>query len=116
MKTKLLLAAALVGAATLSTVSSAQAGVHFGFSFGLPLPPLPVVTVAAPSAPVYISVPVCTAPEVVVAAPACPGPDYVWTPGYWNVYGHSRVWVSGRWNYRPAHVVYGRGYDHSWQP
>jgi hypothetical protein len=43
MKTKLLLTAALLGAASLS----AQAGVHFGFSFGLPVP----VVVVAPAAP-----------------------------------------------------------------
>src|SRR6202000_3059924 len=89
MKTKLLLAAALVGAASLS----AQAGVHFGFSFGLPLPPLPVVTGAAP-APVFVAPSYC-APQAVVAAPACPGPDYVWVPGYWNGIGHDRVWVGG---------------------
>jgi hypothetical protein len=110
MKTKLLLAAALVGAATLSTVSSAQAGVHFGFSFGLPLPPLPVVTFAAP-APVVVAPTYC-APAAVVAAPACPGPDYIWVPGYWNVVGHDRVWVGGSWSHRPGYVAYGRGYDY----
>jgi hypothetical protein len=107
MKTKLLLAAALVGAATLSTVSSAQAGVHFGFSVGLPLP---VVTFAAP-APVVVAPQYC-APSVVVATPACPGPDYIWVPGYWNVVGHDRVWVGGSWSHRPGYVAYGRGYDY----
>ena len=111
MKTKLLLTAALVGAASLS----AQAGVHFGFSFGLPLPPLPVVVVSPP-APVYVAPPACPAPAVVVATPACPGPDYAWAPGYWSVCGHSRVWVAAGWSYRPARVIYARGYDrdHGW--
>ena len=103
MKTKLLLTAALVGAASLS----AQAGVHFGFSFGLPLPPLPVVVVAPPR--VYVAPPVCAPPAVVVAPPACPGPDYVWAPGYWSVNGYSRVWVAAGWQHRPVHVVYGEG-------
>ena len=110
MKTKLLLTAALIGAASLS----AQAGVHFGFSFGLPLPPLPVVTVAAP---VYVApAPVCAPPAVacpatavIVATPACPGPDYVWAPGYWSVSGPSRIWVGGCWQHRPAHVVFSEG-------
>ncbi|MDR3460408.1 MAG: hypothetical protein P4N60_23510 [Verrucomicrobiae bacterium] len=104
MKTKLLLTAALVGAASLS----AQAGVHFGFSFGLPLPPLPVVYVA-PAAPVYVAPPAC--PAVVVATPACPGPDYAWVPGYWSFNGYNRVWVGGCWQHRPAYVVYGHDYD-----
>ena len=95
MKTKLLLTAALLGAASLS----AQAGVHFGFSFGLPVP----VVVMAPA--------VC-APAITVAVPACLGPDYVWATGYWSVNGYNRVWVPGCWQYRPAHIVYGRGYGH----
>ena len=41
MKTKMLLMAALVGAATVS----AHAGVRFGFSLGLPLPVPVIVTV-----------------------------------------------------------------------
>ncbi len=64
MKTKkLLLVAALLGAASLS----ADAGVHFGISIGLPLPAPIVVT--APVAPVVVAVP----PPVVEV------PDtYVW--------------------------------------
>jgi hypothetical protein len=110
MKTKLLLTAALIGAASLS----AQAGVRFGFGFGLPLP-VPVV-VAAPVAPVVVAAPVVCAPAVTVVSPACPGPDFVWAPGYWSVTGYSRVWVPGFWQHRPAHLVYGHayGYDHGW--
>lgn len=62
MKTKLLLVAALIGAASLS----AHAGVRFGFSIGLPLPV--VVTT-----PVVVTVPVTPASPVVEV------PDsYVW--------------------------------------
>jgi hypothetical protein len=104
MKTKLLLTAALIGAATLS----AHAGVRFGFSFGLPLP-VPVV-VTAPIAPVVVTTPVVTMPPVVVATPVCPAPDYVWSPGYWSVSGYSRMWIPGCWQYRPAHIVYARPY------
>jgi hypothetical protein len=108
MKTKLLLTAALVGAASLS----AQAGVHFGFSFGLPLPPLPVpVIYTAPAAPVYVAPAVCAPPAVVVTTPACPGPDYVWAPGYWSVSGPRRVWIAAGWQHRPSYVVYGHDYD-----
>jgi hypothetical protein len=112
MKTKLLLVAALVGAASLS----AQAGVHFDFSLNLPLP-VAIVT-PAPPVPVVVAAPVYTPPPVVVvAAPPCPGPDYVWTTGYWTVSNYHRVWVPARWQYRPAHVVYSHpyyGHDHGW--
>lgn len=120
MKTKMLLMAALVGAATVS----AQAGVRFGFSIGLPLP-VPVI-VTAPAAPVYVAAPApvyvaptvvfAPAPMVVVQAPVCPGVGYVWNAGYYTYagYNHSRVWIPGNWQYRPSHVVYARNYDHGY--
>jgi hypothetical protein len=100
MKTKLLLTAALVSAATLS----AQAGVRFGFSFGLPLP-VPVV-VTAPVMPVVVTAPVVAVPSVVVTTPAYPTLGYVWAPGYWSVCGYNRMWVPGCWHYRATHFVY----------
>ena len=72
-----MLTAALIGAATLS----AHAGVHFGFSFGLPVP----VVAVAPVMPVVVASPVVMAPSVVVGLPPCPGAGYVWAPGYWSV-------------------------------
>ena len=70
MKTKLLLVAALIGAASLS----AHAGVRFGFSFGLPLPGPIVLT--APVAPVVVATP---PPAVEVAPPVVEVPEsYVW--------------------------------------
>jgi hypothetical protein len=99
MKTKMLLVAALVGAAALS----ANAGVRFGFSIGLPLP-------------VVISTPVIPAPVTVVGTvPACPGVDYVWVPGYWSYRTTGYVWVPGAWCYRPVHVGRGHFYaGHHW--
>jgi hypothetical protein len=98
MKTKLLLAAALIGAVNLS----AHAGVRFGFSFGLPLP-----------VPVVVTAPVVPVPPVVVTTPAYPAPGYVWAPGYWSVCGYSRAWVPGCWHYRGVPVGY--GHWHGWR-
>jgi hypothetical protein len=107
--TKLILAVTLMSAVAVS----AQARGFLGLSFGVSVP-VPVV-VAAPvvvaPAPVYVM----PAPPVVVATPVCPGPDYVWAAGYWNTVNYHRVWVPGNWQYRPAHVVYGRqNYNRGW--
>ena len=101
MKAKLLITAALIGAASLS----AHAGVFVGFSVGLPRV---VVPVPAPRVVVTIPAPVVTAPVEMV--PACPGPGYLWVPGYWSGYGTARVWVGGCWK-PPVHVVYAHRYD-----
>ena len=115
MKIKVLLLAALLGAATMS----AQAGVHFSFWFNVPVPtPVvvatpPVPCVVTPPAPVvYAPAPVVVAPPVVTVATACPGPGYVWAPGYWS----GRVWVAGAWHPGPAHYVSGHYYgpDHGY--
>jgi hypothetical protein len=125
MKTtiKILVAAAVIGVASSSL--SANAGVRFGLSIGLPLP---VIGVSAPvyvaPAPLYVApAPVVVAPPAVetmtyVTAP-CPGPQYAWVAGYWSVNQYGRVWVPGVWQYRPHAVVvahfgggYGYGYDH----
>ena len=98
MKTKMLLLAALIGAAA----KSSNAGIRFGVSIGFP-------------PPVVCSAPVAPAPVTVVQAPLpCPGVGYVWAPGYWSVYPAGRVWVPGAWHYRPAQVVHGhdRGGGH----
>src|ERR1700677_1099555 len=115
MKTKLLLTAALIGAVSLS----AHAGVRFGFSVGLPFPPIPVpVVTVAPPAPVVVVAPVAYAvapTPVVVATPPRPGGGYGWVPGYWS----GRVWVAGCWH-APVHVYahsyyYGHPYGgHRW--
>ncbi|HLX72089.1 MAG TPA: hypothetical protein VKV04_20930 [Verrucomicrobiae bacterium] len=103
MKTKLFLVAALFGVATLS----ANAGVRFGFAFGLPVfvPPPVVVApaaVVAPApvvvpAPVVAAAPVVYAPPVVYAAPVSYPAAYIWTPGHWGWRGGCRVWVGRGW-------------------
>jgi hypothetical protein len=100
----MLLVAVLIAAASMS----ARAGVHFGFSIGLPVP---VVTVAAP-----VPAPVVVAPvaPVVETVPACPAAGYVWTPGYWSGYGVARVWVGGCWRPGPHVVVYDHPYAHGY--
>ena len=100
--TKVILMAALLGAAAMS----ANAGVRFGFSIGLPLP-----VVVAP--PVVVSAPVVAAPAPIVeTVPACPAPNYVWAPGYWSYRPTGYTWVHGAWNYRPVYAGYGHGYGH----
>ena len=105
MKTKMLLLAVLIGAAAMS----ANAGVRFGFSVGVPLPV--VVT-----APVVVATPVAPAPVTVVGTvPVCPGVGYVWAPGYWSYRPTGYGWVSGNWCRRPVRVGYGRFYaGHRW--
>ena len=105
MKTKIFLMAALLGAAAMS----ANAGVRFGLSIGLPLPvvvmPPVVVATTVPPAPV----------AVVETVPACPGVDYAWVPGYWSYRTTGYVWSPGAWSHRPAHVAYGHFYaGHRW--
>ena len=40
-------------------------------------------------------------------APPCPGPGYIWTPGYYA----GAVWMPGRWVYH-THYYGSRYYDH----
>lgn len=109
MKTKILLAVAALGAASLS----AHAGVRIGVSIGLPLP---VVVVAAPACPppVVVATPVCPPPAVVttayVGAPPRPGPDYAWVAGYWTVGAYGRVWVPGVWRHHAVTVAVWHGH------
>ena len=97
MKTKIILLAALIGAAAMS----ANAGVRFGISIGFPSP----VVVSRPV--VYAPVPVTVVPTPSV----CPGVGYVWAPGYWSVYPTGRVWVAGAWHYRATDNNRGHDYD-----
>ncbi len=97
MKTKMLLMAVLVGAAAMS----ANAGVRFGVSVGLPQP----VVVSTP-----VVVATAAPPAIIETVPACPGADYVWSPGYWSYRPTGYVWMPGAWFHRPVHVVYGHFY------
>ncbi len=75
-----------VSVLSLSTASSAQIGV--GIS----------VRIGPPALPVY-------------AQPVCPGPGYLWTPGYWawnDVGGY--YWVPGTWVVAPVGMLWTPGY------
>jgi len=79
---------AAVGVLSLSTTSSAQIGIGIGIS----------VRVGPPALPVY-------------AQPICPGPGYLWTPGYWawnDVGGY--YWVPGTWVVGPVGMLWTPGY------
>jgi hypothetical protein len=71
---------------SLSTTSSAQIGI--GIS----------VRIGPPALPVY-------------AQPVCPGPGYLWTPGYWawNDDG-GYYWVPGTWVVAPVGMLWTPGY------
>ena len=97
MKAKIILMAALLGVAAMS----ANAGVSFGISIGLPLP----VVVSSP----MVCAPAPAPVTVVQAVPACPDVNYVWVPGCWSYRPTGWVWMSGDWHPRP--VYFGRGYD-----
>jgi hypothetical protein len=107
MKIKLLLMAAIIGAASMS----AHAGVRIGLSIGLPIPR---VVVVAPAPAVVVAAPVVYAPPVVVAPAVCPGPGYIWAPGYWSVNSYGRVWIGGGWRYHAAPARYAFGYGHAY--
>ena len=75
-----------VSVLSLSTASSAQIGI--GIS----------VRIGPPALPVY-------------AQPICPGPGYLWTPGYWawsDVDGY--YWVPGTWVVAPVGMLWTPGY------
>jgi hypothetical protein len=75
-----------VSVLSLSTTSSAQIGI--GIS----------VRIGPPALPVY-------------AQPVCPGPGYLWTPGYWawNDDG-GYYWVPGTWVVAPVGMLWTPGY------
>jgi hypothetical protein len=77
-----------VSVLSLSTASSAQIGIGVGIS----------VRIGPPALPVY-------------AQPICPGPGYLWTPGYWawnDVGGY--YWVPGTWVIAPVGMLWTPGY------
>ena len=59
---------------------------------GLPL--------ASSSADVAVSVGIAPPPIAVYAQPLCPGPGYIWVPGYW-AYDYGYYWVPGEWVFPP---------------
>ncbi len=49
---------------------------------------------------VFVSVSIAPPILPVYTQPICPGPDYIWTPGYW-AYGTEYYWVPGTWVLAP---------------
>ncbi len=73
---------------SLSTASSAQIGIGIGVS----------VRIGPPALPVY-------------AQPICPGPGYLWTPGYWAWSDDGGYyWVPGTWVVAPVGMLWTPGY------
>jgi hypothetical protein len=68
------LALVILGASTFSS-----AGVSIGVS----------VRIGPPAIPVYTQ-------------PVCPGPNYLWTPGYWSYGDAGYYWVPGTWVLAPS--------------
>jgi len=56
----------------------------------------------------YVAVSVGIAPPPIVAyeQPLCPGPGYIWTPGYWAYGDYGYYWVPGIWVLPPAVGLY----------
>lgn len=57
---------------------------------------------AASFAGVFVSITVAPPPLPVYAQPVCPGPGYIWTPGYWAWGDEGYYWVPGTWIMAPA--------------
>ena len=62
-----------------------------------------VVAVALSSwGAVFLSVGFAPPPLPVYAQPICPGPGYLWTPGYWGYGPGGYYWIPGTWVIPPA--------------
>src|SRR5271168_5542216 len=71
---------------SLSTASSAQIGIVIS------------VRIGPPALPIY-------------AQPICPGPGYLWTPGYWGWNDDGGYyWVPGTWVVGPVGMLWTPGY------
>jgi WXXGXW repeat (2 copies) len=78
----------ILAALMMSLSAASFAGVFIGVSVHIGPPPLPVY-----------------------AQPVCPGPGYMWTPGYWawnDVGGY--YWVPGTWVVAPVGMLWTPGY------
>ena len=64
-----------------------------------------ILVVAAPSpAQVAVGISVHIGPPAlpVYPQPICPGPGYLWTPGYWAYGADGYYWVPGTWVMAPT--------------
>ncbi len=65
---------------------------------------LTAMMLAAPavsSAGIFVSVSIAPPVLPVYAQPICPGPDFIWTPGYWAYGPEGYFWVPGTWVLAP---------------
>ena len=75
--------------------------------FALLMLAVPAVSVAG----VFISVGIAPPPLPVYSQPLCPGPGYIWTPGYWGYGPEGYFWVPGTWVVAPqVGVLWTPGY------
>jgi hypothetical protein len=103
-KTIAILALAVVGLTTIN----ANAGIHVGINFGIPVP-APVV-VAPP--PVYLQPPMPAA--IVETAPVYPTPGYIWVGGNWGWCDNHWVWTRGHWG-APAYWDRDAHWNHAYR-
>src|SRR5437773_12473284 len=64
-----------------------------------------ILAIPIPSqAQVAVGISVRIGPPVlpVYAQPICPGPDYIWVPGYWAYGDDDYFWVPGTWVLAPV--------------
>src|SRR6516165_7058941 len=90
VRTTRLFALFVLALAALATPSASQAQVAVGVS----------IRIGPPALPVY--------PQ-----PICPGPGYIWTPGYWAWAGYVYMWHAGYWGPHVGFyggINYGCGY------
>jgi len=59
------------------------------------------VAVTSPAANFFLSVSIAPPPIPVYAQPLCPGPGYIWVPGYWAWGPYGFYWVPGTWVVAP---------------
>lgn len=71
---------------------------------------LPATSFAQVSVGVGISVHVGPPALPVYAQPVCPGPGYIWTPGYWAWGAAGYYWVPGTWVVAPVGLLWTPGY------
>jgi hypothetical protein len=78
-----------------------KTGVLKWFLMALLVFAIPAVSHAQVSIGVGISVHIGPPPLRVYAQPICPGPGYLWTPGYWAYGDAGYYWVPGVWVVAP---------------
>jgi hypothetical protein len=86
MKTKMIVLLTMLAASTGALAETrVSVGIHVGSRYGYgyyePAPPPPVYVYETP----------------------CPGPDYMWVPGYWYGAGPRHFWRRGYWAPRGYH-------------